>query len=313
MEKNHQVNVHLLVEEIFLEDVDKIEIEKEIEKEKENQIEKENPIENHIEIENQIIEIILKEVKNLIYLIKEEILELKNQNIIQEVIEDKKNLNNHLLKEEIHMKNQEEMLILKNYLELIQINMIEIMEEEKEELKEALTEEEFKFYAPVYGINEAPNFENEYYAPQLKLPFKSTADDSKLSVNQLLEKVAPMNAKLLKVREGRIAPATDKKILTEWNGMMIRGFADAGRILDNESYVQTAAKAADFVLKSLRNKDGRLYRTYTNGEAKLNGYLTDYANLIDGLIAIHRATNFLYRKIGKHIESCQNATTLKAF
>ena len=160
---------------------------------------------------------------------------------------------------------------------------------EKSELEEALGADEFKFYASVYGINEAPNFENEYYAPQLKLPFQSTAKDNELSVEELLEKVAPMNAKLLGVRQERIAPATDKKILTEWNGMMIRGFADAGRILENESYVETAAKAADFVLKSLRDENGRLYRTYTNGEAKLNGYLTDYANLIDGLIAIHRA------------------------
>ena len=160
---------------------------------------------------------------------------------------------------------------------------------EKSEIEEALTDEEFKFYASVYGINEAPNFENEYYAPQFKLPFSSTADSAKVSVEQLLEKVAPINAKLLKVREGRVAPATDKKILTEWNGMMIRGFADAGRILENQSYVETAAQAADFVLKSLRDKEGRLYRTFTNGEAKLKGYLTDYANLIDGLIAIHRA------------------------
>ena len=160
---------------------------------------------------------------------------------------------------------------------------------EKRAIEDALTEQEFKFYASVYGINDAPNFENEYYAPQFKLPFNSTASDAKLSVEQLLEKVAPINAKLLKVREGRIAPATDNKILTEWNGMMIRGFADAGRILENPAYVETAAKAANFVLKSLRAEDGRLYRTYTNGEAQLNGYLTDYANLIDGLIAIHRA------------------------
>jgi uncharacterized protein YyaL (SSP411 family) len=160
---------------------------------------------------------------------------------------------------------------------------------EKSEFQETLTEGEFKFYAGVYGINDAPNFENEYYAPQWKLPFKSTATDATLSVEQFLEKVAPLNAKLLNVRQKRIAPATDEKILTEWNGMMIRGFADAGRILENESYVQTAEKAADFVLKSLRDENGRLYRTYTSGQAQLNGYLTDYANLIDGLIAIHRA------------------------
>ena len=83
----------------------------------------------------------------------------------------------------------------------------------------------------------------------------------------------------------------DSKILTEWNGMMIRAFADAGRIFKNEAYTQTAAKAADFALAKLRRDDGRLWRTYTNNEAKLNAYLTDYAQLIDGFIALHRATD----------------------
>ena len=71
---------------------------------------------------------------------------------------------------------------------------------------------------------------------------------------------------------------------------MIRGFADAGRALKNEAYVQAAARAADFVLSKLRSEDGRLLRTYGEGEAKLNAYLDDYAFLVDGLIALHKAT-----------------------
>lgn len=162
---------------------------------------------------------------------------------------------------------------------------------EKSEIKKALTPEAFELFASVYGINEAPNFENEYYAPQLKLPFQFTASDLGLSVDQLLEKLNPINAQLLEIRKSRIAPATDTKILTEWNGMMIRGFADAGRIFKNQSHIDTAISAAEFALKTLRRSDGRLYRTFTDGEAKLEGYLTDYANLIDGLIAIHKATD----------------------
>jgi uncharacterized protein YyaL (SSP411 family) len=72
---------------------------------------------------------------------------------------------------------------------------------------------------------------------------------------------------------------------------MIRGFADAGRVLGNPKYVQAAAKAADFLLAKLRRPDGRLLHTYTAGEAKLNAYLDDYAFLVSGLIALHRATN----------------------
>ncbi len=71
---------------------------------------------------------------------------------------------------------------------------------------------------------------------------------------------------------------------------MIRGLADAGRILKNERHVAAAVKAADFVLTRLRTADGRLLRTYAGEQAKLNAYLDDYAFLVDGLIGLHRAT-----------------------
>ena len=161
---------------------------------------------------------------------------------------------------------------------------------EKKELEEALSDDEFSLFAKVYSIDQAPNFEHEYYAPQPSAPFGSVAAQMNLSVDQLEAKLTPIRKKLFDIRARRVRPLMDSKVLTEWNGMMIRAFADAGRIFKNEAYTQTAAKAADFALDKLRRDDGRLWRTYTNNEAKLNAYLTDYAQLIDGLIALHRAT-----------------------
>ncbi len=161
---------------------------------------------------------------------------------------------------------------------------------EKKELQESLSDEEFKLFARVYSIDQAPNFENEYYAPQPSAPFESVAVEMNLSVDQLEEKLAPIRQKLFDIRAQRVRPLMDSKILTEWNGMMIRGFADAGRIFKNDTYIKTAARAANFALTKLRRQDGRLWRTWTQGKAKLNAYLTDYAQLIDGLIALHRAT-----------------------
>jgi uncharacterized protein YyaL (SSP411 family) len=83
---------------------------------------------------------------------------------------------------------------------------------------------------------------------------------------------------------------TDTKILTSWNGLMIRGLADAGRGLKEERYTAAARRAARFVLDRLQTEDGRLLRTYSDGQAKLNAYLDDYAFLVDGLLALHRAT-----------------------
>ena len=100
----------------------------------------------------------------------------------------------------------------------------------------------------------------------------------------------PLRQKLLDVRGKRDRPLTDTKILTSWNGLMIRGLADSGRILKTPRYTQAAAKAADFALAKLRTPEGRLLRTYGQGQAKLNAYLDDYAFLVEGLIALHRAT-----------------------
>jgi uncharacterized protein YyaL (SSP411 family) len=102
--------------------------------------------------------------------------------------------------------------------------------------------------------------------------------------------LAPARDKLLAARSGRARPLTDVKILTNCNGLMIRGYADAGRLLKNREYTKSAARAADFVLAKLRTDDGRLKRTYGGGQAKLNAYLDDYAFLVDGLIGLHRAT-----------------------
>jgi uncharacterized protein YyaL (SSP411 family) len=71
---------------------------------------------------------------------------------------------------------------------------------------------------------------------------------------------------------------------------MIGGLADCGRVLQEPRYIAAAEKAADFVLKNLRQADGRLLRSYAGGQARLNAYLNDYAFLADGLIRLHRAT-----------------------
>jgi uncharacterized protein YyaL (SSP411 family) len=95
---------------------------------------------------------------------------------------------------------------------------------------------------------------------------------------------------LLAARSRRPRPQLDTKILTAWNGLMIRGIADAGRALGNDGYVAAAAQAADFVLTRLRTPDGRLLRTYRADRATLNAYLDDYAFLVDGLIALVQAS-----------------------
>ena len=161
----------------------------------------------------------------------------------------------------------------------------------KEEIQQLRKQrDDFELADNVYGFTQEPNFEGEYYAPDPRGTLTTIAKHQKLSFAQLRTRLAPIRAAMVKIREQRKRPLTDTKILTAWNGLMIAGLADAGHILDQDSYIQAAEKAANFVLEKLRTKNGKLLRTYAAGEAKLNAYVDDYAFLTSGMIALHRAT-----------------------
>ena len=160
---------------------------------------------------------------------------------------------------------------------------------DRKEVEDVLTPEEFKLWASVYGLQGEPNFE-QHYIPLLAHPLADIAKSRKISEAELAAQLQPLNAKLLAKRGERPRPLTDTKILTGWNGLMIHGLAEAGRVFKNEQYTAKAAKAADFVLANSRDAEGRLQRTYGAGQAKVLAYLDDYAFLIDGLLALHRST-----------------------
>ena len=160
---------------------------------------------------------------------------------------------------------------------------------ELDEIKAALSSQEYELFASIYGLNDPPNFEEKYYAPQLQKTITELAAERSLELDKLESQLIPIRKKLFDIRAKRVRPLLDTKILTAWNGLMIRGYADAARVLKKPEYSQIGAKAADFALNNLVDKDGRLFRTYSDGKAKLNGYLIDYACLIDGLIGLHRA------------------------
>ena len=150
--------------------------------------------------------------------------------------------------------------------------------------------DDYATYEKIYGFDRDPNFEHEFFVPQLAKPLAEAGAAISLSEAELWRSLEPLHAKMLSVRNQRPRPLTDTKILTSWNGLFIRGLADAGRVFNRPDYTTAAANAANFVLSQMRTPEGRLFRTHTNGESKLNAYLDDYAFLCDGLIALHRAT-----------------------
>ena len=155
-----------------------------------------------------------------------------------------------------------------------------------DEIEEALGVDA-PLFMRAYGVTKAGNFEgaNILHCPR---HFAGLAAEAGMAEEALHAMLAQGKATLFAIRERRVRPARDEKVLTAWNGLMLRAFAAAAAILDDPLYRAVAEANADFLLANMR-KEGRLLRTYKDGVAKLNGYLEDYAFLADGLLALYEA------------------------
>ena len=103
-------------------------------------------------------------------------------------------------------------------------------------------------------------------------------------------RLGEIRQRLYEVRAKRVWPGLDDKRLTAWNALMIGALADAGAVLERSDYLDAAIGAAEFVMRDLRDGDGRLLRTWKDGEAKLNAYLQDHAFLVEALLTLYEST-----------------------
>ena len=157
------------------------------------------------------------------------------------------------------------------------------------EVRDVLGPDRAKEFAYVYDVTEHGNWEEKNI---LNLP-RPIAQAAKLlgrDEGELRKALDEDRARLLEARSRRVPPGMDTKVLTSWNGLMIAPLADGAAILDDDRYVEAARRAAAFVLDRMRAEDGRLLHSYKDGQAKFNGYLDDYANMIDGLTHLYEAT-----------------------
>jgi len=157
-----------------------------------------------------------------------------------------------------------------------------------DETRQVLGDETGNLVGGFFGVNDAGNFEGKtiFNVPQ---PPDQFAQEQGISEEELLETVESAKDLLRLAREQRIHPMRDDKVLSSWNGLMLRAFAEAAQVFDRKDYLEAAIKNAEF-LTSHMAPEGRLLRTYRNGEAKLLAYLEDYAFVADGLLALYQAT-----------------------
>lgn len=159
---------------------------------------------------------------------------------------------------------------------------------DRAEVMSVLGDEAGHTFCYAYDVSEAGNWEHSNIL-HLAKPMDQTAKLLGITEEELRRQLALGREKLFEVRSLRIAPGRDEKILTSWNGMMIDTLAvvDGGR---RGPYATAAINAANFILTKMRTPEGRLFRTYKDGRARLNGYLEDYSYLANGLVSLYETT-----------------------
>ncbi|MEK6602216.1 MAG: thioredoxin domain-containing protein [Candidatus Binatota bacterium] len=157
-----------------------------------------------------------------------------------------------------------------------------------DEVTRIVGEEIGEIFCRTYDVSDFGNFEGKNILHPI-LTWEQAAKLFKKDTDEIRRCLAQAKAKLLQEREKRIKPFLDEKILTSWNGLMLSGLAEAGKISQNPGCLEAAAKTVDFIFTRM-TRDGLLLHTYKNGEAKIHGYLDDYAFLAAGLLDLYEVT-----------------------
>jgi hypothetical protein len=163
-----------------------------------------------------------------------------------------------------------------------------------DEIDSVLNSTDAELARAYWGVTEEGNFEesNILYLPMSREEFISRSAQEPADMIDDIERVRSL---LLQERSKRIAPGIDDKILTSWNALMLKAFAEAGAVFENPQWIAVAEKNARLLLDQLRDGENRLLHTWkatgsTTGDARILGYLDDHAYLIDSLLTLYEST-----------------------
>ncbi|CAM4208936.1 thioredoxin domain-containing protein [Gillisia hiemivivida] len=175
---------------------------------------------------------------------------------------------------------------------------------EIDELKELLNEE-FPIFKEYYNINSYGKWENNEYVLIRTQEDTTFLEEHKLNSAEFRKMKDNWSTSLSSKRNTREKPRLDDKQLTSWNALMLSGYVDAYKITHNEDYLAIALKNAYFIKKHLYKTEGNLQRSFKNGESSINGYLEDYAFLIEACIKLYEVTfDFNWLTFSKDLIDC---------
>lgn len=166
-----------------------------------------------------------------------------------------------------------------------------------DEIENALGEEDAEIFMETYNIDESGNYVEEatgrstgkniiYLSRRLELSkYEKDGEESALAPT-----VEEMRQKLFQLREGRVHPHKDDKILSDLNGLMIAGLSKASQVFSDREFSDAAKSAADFILDKMLKKGKKLMHRYRDGEVSIDGFLDDYSFMIWGLLELYEST-----------------------
>jgi uncharacterized protein YyaL (SSP411 family)/aryl-alcohol dehydrogenase-like predicted oxidoreductase len=157
-----------------------------------------------------------------------------------------------------------------------------------EEIERILGRDAARQFCAFYAVTSAGNWEgkNVLHTPR---PLEAVAAELGTPPEELGASLARSRAALYAARSQRTHPLLDDQIVVAYNGLMLRALAAGTRVLGEQRYLDSALRAADFLLTALRSPDGGIFRTFRAGKGHLTGYLEDYAFLSDGLVSVYEA------------------------
>jgi len=158
----------------------------------------------------------------------------------------------------------------------------------REELRALLSAEEWQVAGPYWGLDRGANFEGKHWHLHVARTLEGTARLAGVAEDEARRRIEAARAKLFAVRERRVRPGRDDKVLVSWNALAIRGMARAGRVFARAEWIASARRALGFI-RSRMWRDGRLLATYKDGRAHLAAYLDDYAFLVAALLELAQA------------------------
>ena len=160
---------------------------------------------------------------------------------------------------------------------------------QKEALRKLLGDD-FDLFSKYYNVNDYGKWEGENYHLIRSVSDDDFCSETGITINELIDKRKKWKSVLFEAREKKPRPRLDDKILASWNALMLKGYVDAYAAFQEERYLEMATRNAQFLMSSMMQEDGGLFRNHKEGRSTIDAYLEDYATVAEAFIALYEVT-----------------------